>query len=211
MMFEKNFDLEHPSLKRAKPWRKFLFSILLIISAYIGTCLVFYQLSLDKNLKAYQNLDKFRPDLIAVFTGHSGRINLALKIAKKYPQARIFITGVNKRNTLDTLMEAFDLQTTSKLMDIDYWAKNTVENGISTLRMLRKNPGLKNVLIISHDYHLMRINLIMNKLKSKNENYKLYFLGRETNYSNLRNLKILSKEVIKLVRTYLLFLFWSPG
>ena len=96
-------------------------------------------------------------------------------------------------------------------MDIDYWAKNTVENGISTLRMLRKNPKLQNVLIISHDYHLMRINLIMNKLRSDNENYKWHFLGRKTNYSSLRSLKILSKEVIKLMRTHLLFLFWSPG
>jgi len=210
-MLEQNYDFGYSSNKKRKTSKIILFSFLFLIIAYLGACLVFYQLSQDKNLKAYQSLNNFRPDLIAVFTGHSGRINLALKIAKKYPQARIFITGVNKKNTLDTLMEAFDLQTAPQLLDIDYWARNTVENGISTLRMLRKNPHLKNVLIISHDYHLMRINLIMNKLRAENENYEFHFLGRETNYSNIRNLKILSKEVIKLVRTYFLFLFWSPG
>lgn len=210
-MFKKNYNLEYPTPKRNKYPKKIFYFLIFLLFGHLFSCMIFYQISLDKNLKSYQDLSNFNPDLIAVFTGHSGRIPLALKMAKKYPQARIFITGVNKNNTLEKLLEPFDLELRPKLMDIDYWARNTVENGISTIRMLRKNPTLKNVLIISHDYHLMRINLIMDKLKAENEDYKLQFLGRETNYSNFRNLKILSKEVVKLVRTYFLFLFWSPG
>jgi len=210
-MFKKNYDFEFTGSKKKHFSLKIFHTLLLLIFFYLLSCLVFYQLSKEKNLKAYQNLNKFRPDLIAVFTGHSGRIKLALKLAKQYPQARIFITGVNKNNTLENILNPLELEIRPKLMDIDYWARNTVENGISTLRMLRKNPSLQNVLIISHDYHLMRINLIMNKLKSDNEKYKLHFLGRKTNYSSFRSFKILSKEVIKLVRTYFLFLFWSPG
>jgi uncharacterized SAM-binding protein YcdF (DUF218 family) len=207
-MLENSYNLSYPNPKRRGSSKKILYSLLFLIISYLITCLVFFKLSLDKNLKAYQSINDFRPDLIAVFTGHSGRINLALKIAKKHPNARVFITGVNKQNTLNTLMDRFNLQSNS---NIDYTARNTVENGIETLRMLRKNPELKNVLIISHDYHLIRINLIMNKLQRENENYKLHFLGRKTNFSSYRNLKILSKEVIKLLRTHLLFLFWSPS
>lgn len=207
-MFKKNYGLEYPPPK--KPFSKILFFILLPFVVYIVGCFIFYQVSLDKNFKSYQKLNNFSPDLIAVFTGHSGRIPLALKMAKKYPQAKIFITGVNKNNKPERLLELFDPELRPN-MDIDYLARNTVENGLSTIRMLQKNPNLKNVLIISHDYHLIRINLIMNKLKTESEGYNLQFLGRKTDYANFRNIKILSKEVIKLIRTYFLFLFWSPG
>ena len=207
-MFNKDYNLGIPVQKRTSLFKKLLYLILFLIFGYIVACVIFYQVSLNKNLKAYKNLDTFGPDLIAVFTGHTGRIPLALEMAKKYPQARIFITGVNKNNTMEKLMGPFDQKLRPKLMDIDYWAQNTMENGISTIRLLRKNPTLKNVLIISHDYHLMRINLIMDRLKGEKGDYRIEFLGRKTNYSSLRNLKILSKEVLKLARTYFFLLFY---
>ena len=209
-MFRKNKYLISPP-KPKSFFRKILYGLLALILIYLLACLFFYQKSLEKNLKAYKNLPNFSPDLIAVFTGHSGRIHLALKVAQKFPNTRVLITGVHKDNTLESIIGSDNSKTNERILDIDYGARNTVENGISTLRIMRNNPGLKNVLIISHDYHLIRINMVMNKLMRTTEKYGIHFLGKRTNYLNLRNIKILSKEVIKLIRTYFLFLFWSPA
>ena len=94
-------------------------------------------------------------------------------------------------------------------IDIDYWAQNTVENVISTIRYLRQRQGIKNVLIISHDYHIGRIKLIFEHLISNKDNFKLYFLGIETNYKNYQNIKILHKELFKLFRAFVFLVFWD--
>jgi uncharacterized SAM-binding protein YcdF (DUF218 family) len=161
------------------------------------------------NEKSKVMLKNNDPDLIAVFTGDSGRIPMALKVARKYRKAAIFITGVDERNKIDDLIEP-GLGDSKKKVEIDYMAKNTIENVISTLRYLHKNPGIKNILIITHDYHILRISLIMKKFLADNDDYQFYYSGIPTKFSELRNIRILSKEILKWIRTYFIFWIWSP-
>jgi uncharacterized SAM-binding protein YcdF (DUF218 family) len=151
------------------------------------------------------------PDLIVVFTGDQGRIPYALRKAKELKQSQIFITGVHSKNSVQTLLNPLTLSEDfdANFLEIDYLARNTVENVISTLRYLRENRSLKTVLIISHDYHIMRIKLITNKIKASSDQIEFFYEGVPTSYANKRNLKILYKEVYKLFRTYLFLLLWD--
>ena len=57
----------------------------------------------------------------------------------------------------------------------------------------------------------MRIKLILNDIVQPGEDFNFYFSGIKTSYTNWRNLKILYKEVFKLLRTYGFLLFWDSG
>lgn len=163
-----------------------------------------------------RSLEKFfrkSPDLIVVFTGQEGRIPYALKLAKEFGQSRIFITGVNTRNSVETLIRPLTLngQVDTNQLDIDYLARNTFENVISTLRYLREKKDASQVLIISHDYHILRVKTILRSLATyqDNENYEFYYTGVDTDFANWRNIKILYREVFKFVRTYMFLFVWD--
>lgn len=166
----------------------------------------------NSNQETLQTFYNRSPDLIVVFTGDSGRIPLAVKLAKKYKQSNIFITGVYSKNSVDSLLRPLHLGEgiDPNLLTIDYLARNTVENVLSTLRHLRERTGNKKIIVISHDYHVMRIKLIFNHLMEKSDDYKFYYYSVETDYSNFRNIKIMAKEVYKWIRTYGFLILWSP-
>ncbi|MEX0798474.1 MAG: YdcF family protein [Bacteriovoracaceae bacterium] len=157
------------------------------------------------------------PDMIVAFTGDAGRIDYALKLGEQYPSARVFITGVYVKNTLRTLLEKQGtnlsveeyLEQESHHIEIDYLARNTVENGLATLRYAQKFPMVKNILIISSDYHMFRINLIMETLRSRGQIFNFYYEAVETDYTQWRNIKTLTKEVFKLLKTSTFLLFWD--
>ncbi len=188
----------------------FFFLSAVIFCLILGWYFVRNSIQINEQSKAI--LEVTPPDLIAVFTGDAGRIPTALKVARKYKKAGIFITGVDQRNTLTNIIEPLELERnlSKNKFEIDYQATNTIENVLSTLRFLRKNPDIKNILIISHDYHILRINLIMNKFMKKNDSYNFYYSGIPSKFSEFRNIRILSKEILKWIRTYVVLLIWSP-
>ena len=157
------------------------------------------------------------PDVIAVFTGDVGRIDYALKKGEKSPSTKIFISGVYVKNSLKTLLNkqgkfiSVDeyLNQESHHVEIDYLARNTVENGLTTLRYLKTLDVHKNVLIISSDYHIFRISKIMNSLKDENSDYNFYFDSIPSNYTKIANLKKLIKEVYKFFKTSVFLMFWD--
>jgi uncharacterized SAM-binding protein YcdF (DUF218 family) len=163
-----------------------------------------------------RSLEKFfrkSPDLIVVFTGQEGRIPYALRLAKEFGQSRIFITGVNTRNSVETLIRPLTLngQVDTNQLDIDYLARNTFENVISTLRYLREKKDASQVLIISHDYHILRVKTIMRSLATTQDNelFQFYYTGVDTDFGNWRNIKILYREVFKFFRTYFFLFVWD--
>lgn len=171
----------------------------------------------NQNEIAAQAFYKRSPDVIAVFTGDIGRIDYTLKKAEKHPSAKIFITGVYAKNSLKTLLQkqgkdisvAEYLEQESHHIQIDYLARNTIENGLNTLRYLKTLDKHKNILIISSDYHIYRISKIMEALKDNESNYSFYYESIETDYKNFSNLKKLIKEVYKFFKTSTFLMFWD--
>ncbi|MCB0370828.1 MAG: YdcF family protein [Bdellovibrionales bacterium] len=188
-------------------------SFLLFLGCIFYTifCLLFLIVSKNETTLSKQAFFKRPPDLIVVFTGDKGRIPHAMELAKEYNQSNIFITGVYSKNSVNTLIQPLDLEglVDPDLLNIDYLARNTVENVLATLQFLRTKNGIKTVLIVSSDYHIMRIKLILNKVKVLGDNYNFNFAGVSTNYSQARSLKILYTEAFKYLRTYFFLLLWE--
>lgn len=189
-------------------------SVLLVVMffAYIifGVIIIVYANKQNDLSKA--TFFKRPPDLIVVFTGDQGRIPYAFKLSKELRRPQIFITGVHEKNSVETLISQIKPYSdfNPDMLAIDYGASNTVENVIVTLKHLRKYDELSNILIVSHDYHILRIKLIMNEIKSSNDKYHFYYSGKQSEIFNIRNLKILYKEVFKVIRTYIFLLLWNP-
>lgn len=151
------------------------------------------------------------PDLIAVFTGDQGRIPLAVEMASKHTSSKIFISGVFAKNTVDKLVK---LSGKSEGVDtlrfeIDYLARNTLENVISLFNLLKEEPDLKKVLIISSDYHIYRIQKIISALDREESNIDFFYHGTKTNFLSIRAIKILYKEVYKIIQAQAFLLLWD--
>ena len=178
---------------------------------YIMSGYFFILFSDNQNKVTQEKFFKSSPDIIVIFTGDSGRIPYGMRLAKDFNQSNIFITGVYNKNSVETIINPLELgdEIDLNLLEIDYYARNTVENCISTLRHLREKKGFKEILVVSHDYHIPRIKTIFKKIMTDEDPYKLYFSGISTDYSNWRNLKILYTEVYKFLRTYAFLMIWD--
>ncbi len=212
-MFEKKYIFETKSTRFRRYLMNAIFLFFVSFILYTICCFVLILFAESESTEAQKALYNKAPHSIVVYTGQKGRIPFALKKAKEYNQDNVFITGVHSVNSVNSIVQKsvpkeIEEEIDDNQMQIDYLARNTVENTISTLRYLRKTPGLKRILIISHDYHIMRIKLIMNKL-NVDPSYEFYYIGISTNYLKANNIQILYKEVFKFFRTMGFLLFWN--
>lgn len=213
-MFKSKYIFE---TKRTRLFRYTQNIFFLFFMAFIGYsifCFLFILVSQDENKITNNTLYNRPPDIIVVFTGDKGRIPYALKMAKAFKQPNVFITGVYSKNTVQSLIKEIKLgdEINPDLLQIDYLARNTVENVLSTLHYLRQNKNsVKKVLIVSHDYHIMRIKLIVNTLKNDSDNFVFYYTGFQSNYKSTRSIKVLYKEVFKFFRTSAFLALWSTS
>lgn len=147
------------------------------------------------------------PDAIAVFTGDRGRIAYAMELHQKNPTSKLFISGVYSKNSFETLINKQAPTTTVEdpgmQVDLDYESKNTFENVRETVEYLKQNPDLSNILIISSDYHIMRVKLISSHLIHSSKP-NVYFDSVPSEYKNWNDYKKLLKEAVKIARTYVL-------
>lgn len=214
-MFSKKYIFETKKTRFLRYLKNSFFFAALTFCAYSLFCFLLILASQHETGQANEFFYNRPPDLIVVFTGDEGRIPFAMKKAKEFNQPHVFITGVYSSNTV---MNLLDKQIPTEhlegfkqdLIEIDYRAQNTVENVISTLHYTRDRRGIKKVLIISHDYHIMRIQLIMEKLIAESDQVQFYYMGLKSDITTSRGLKLLYKEVFKLMRTILFLIFWSP-
>jgi uncharacterized SAM-binding protein YcdF (DUF218 family) len=201
--------------KGTRMYRHFLSALIMLVSLFLCYTFVCAILLLDarnegKNAKA--SFVQSPPDLIVVFTGGQGRIEFAVKRAQEFKQPNVFITGVHEKNSVKTLINpiATDVEVDeTDHIELDYTARNTVENVVSTLKYLRNNRGLNKILVISSDYHIMRIKMIIATLVHENEKFEFFFSPVPSNYLSMRSIKILYTEVFKLARTKLFLLYWD--
>lgn len=216
-MFEKKYVFETKSTKLKRFYLKLLGGFVFLLGLFILFLFYIPFFASDQKEKADEAFYKKTPDVIAVFTGDGGRISYGLELAEKYPSAKLFITGVYAKNSLKTLLEKQAsnlsveeyLEQESHHIDLEYLARNTVENGLATLNYLATLNGHEDVLIITSDYHVLRSYLIMHTLKDENSTYTFYFEGRKSDYTKWRSLKILIKETYKLLTTSTFLFFWD--
>ena len=192
--------------KQTRSWRKALELFSKFIIFILGYSLLSYGLILysqNENVKTKETFYKKRPDIIVVFTGDRGRIQEAIRLAKEYNQENILISGVHTKNNVSTLIQSHQItdEINHDFLDIDYNAKNTYENVLETLQALRKKSNIDSVLIVSHDYHILRIKSIIEYRRRENDHYKFYFWGVKSPLNSFRSLKIIYKEVFKYFRT----------
>lgn len=216
-MFSRKYVFESRQTRTRRILRNL--SLLLFLFTLTFSLLCIYLPIYAENSNEVTKLAFFKksPDVIAVYTGDFGRLDYTFKKIDKYPSTKVFISGVYSKNNLKTLLdkqgrgisvEEF-IKQESHHIDIEYQARNTVENAIATFNYLRPLDGHKNVLVISSDYHILRISLILNRLKSETDDYNFYYESIPTDYSQTRNLKKLFKEVYKLIRTTAFLIFWN--
>lgn len=212
MLLKSKYIFETKQTKSRRFFKNILFLIASLAILYILFCLFIILFARNQNQLTEDFFYQRPPGLIVIFTGDVGRIPFGLKMAKDFQQPNIFITGVYSRNTVESLLRPMEenLIQDINLLNIDYHARNTVENVLSTLRFLRQSNVENDILIVSHDYHIMRIRMIINRLKDPNDNHRFMYYGLEADYTKRRNLRILTREVFKLIRAYGFLLLWDP-
>ncbi len=212
-MFGPKYIFETRGTRTLRYTRNALVLLLSLSFIYLIAGYFFILFSFNENNTSQQRFFKDSPDLIVIFTGQSGRIPYGMSLAKKYNQSNIFITGVYEKNSVQTLLAPLELEDKidHDLLNIDYYARNTVENCLSTLRHLREKKGFKNILIVSHDYHIPRIKTIFHSIMAEDDDYEIFYSGVETDYTQWRNLKILYTEVYKYLRTYAFLMVWDTS
>ena len=197
--------------KTTKMYRHLQGMLILLVSIFLMYSFVCSILLLDARNETKNSKTTFvqtPPDLIVVFTGGPGRIEYAIKKAQEFKQPNVFITGVHEKNSVKNLVNTIAPEETDHI-ELDYTARNTVENVVNTLKYLRNNRGLNKILIISSDYHIMRIKQIINTLIKEDDKFSFYFSAVTSNYLSFRNIKILYIETFKLVRTKVFLMFWD--
>lgn len=202
------FESKITRLRRLLIAGSFTISLSLLL---LGTFIVY--------IPTYAKLQKARaadafyqksPDAIVVFTGDKGRIAYAMELLKKNPASKLFISGVYAANSFQTLLnKQVDPETKETVPDggvqveLDYESRNTLENVRETIQYLKANPELKKVLIISSDYHIMRVKLIIPHFIDGSEK-EFYFDSVPNNYTSWKETRKLLKEALKIVRTFVL-------
>ena len=210
-MFKSKYIFETRQTRTFR-YLKSIFVVCFVITCFYLACgYLFLQHALSQKNHALERFYGTTPDLIAIFTGDQGRIPYGIELAQKFKQSNIFITGVYGKNNLQTLIKPLTIsgEIDTNIIEIDYFARNTFENAISTLRYLRVKKGFKNILVVSHDYHIPRIQTIFNSIMTDEDNYNLYYIGVKSEYQQLRDYKILYKEVFKYLRTYAFLTIWE--
>lgn len=200
--------------KGTRMYRHFLSVVIIVVSlffCYTFACAILLLDSRSEGKNAVSTFVQTPPDLIVVFTGGPKRIEFAVKKAQEFKQPNVFITGVHEKNSVRTLMSPIDPEAreTTDHIELDYTARNTVENVVSTLKYLRNNRGLNKILVISSDYHIMRIKMIFRNLVHEDEKFEFFFSPVPSDYLSFKNIKILYTEVFKLIRTKLFLIYWD--
>lgn len=198
----------------------FLFIPFLVLMVYVTFFYIMKNFIYAENNKITEFLKTNSFDCIVIFTGDTGRIPLGIITAELKNIPKIFITGVFSKNKISTILKKnftnkvltgteLNIEKSMQKIEIDYQAQNTLGNCISTLQFLRKEKNYKNILVVSSDYHLIRMSFIFHKLQSPDDNFSLFYLPVKGLDYNFRSFKLVTKEIVKLFNVQGIFLFWD--
>jgi uncharacterized SAM-binding protein YcdF (DUF218 family) len=95
------------------------------------------------------------------------------------------------------------LESSNVQVDLDYESKNTFENVRETVQFLKQNKQLNKVLIISSDYHILRISMIFSHFITSSKP-EFYYDSVINKYSTWNDVRKLLKESVKYIRALVL-------
>jgi uncharacterized SAM-binding protein YcdF (DUF218 family) len=119
-----------------------------------------------------------------VFTGAKNRLTTACDLLRDGKISDLFISGVNKNVTKETLQKYYAFCKNNKVT-LGYQARNTKENAKETLDWIKSNK-IKEILLITDSEHMLRclfemeqrtsIKIVPYPIRSKNLRFKKLFL-----------------------------------
>lgn len=185
-----------------------LMGVAALFIVYFVFLLVILMSAKSEQTRVSEGLYQKPADAIVVFTGDKGRIKRALALTTKWPEARVIISGVYGSNTLKTIVTGQDgaeeLLRSPVQVEIDYEALDTLGNVRETLEHLDvSSTEIKRVLVVTSDYHVMRVRMIFEHLM-KNQTFEVYYEGVESNWSKWSNISKLLKESLKTLRVWVI-------
>lgn len=108
--------------------------------------------------------DQTQTEAIVVLTGGRERLKTGFHLLCNQLGKVIFISGVNREETLKSLLKTVDLPAMTCPLDKDqliastylgYWAKNTNENAQETAGWI-KEQSISSLRLVTADYHMPR-------------------------------------------------------
>jgi uncharacterized SAM-binding protein YcdF (DUF218 family) len=154
------------------------------------------------NIQSYENTDLNKKEIegIVVLTGDKFRILEGLKILNSEIGYKLLISGVNKEISIEEIKKEFPKfnQLFNCCVELESISTNTFEN-VREIFFWKKNNNIKNILLITSDYHLPRVELEVNRLLLDKETF-YYGVKYDNQKINIR-MKKLIVEYIKYLRT----------
>ena len=154
------------------------------------------------NIQSYKNTDLNKKEIegIVVLTGDKFRILEGLKILNSKIGYKLLISGVNKEISIEEIKKEFPKfnQLFKCCVELESISTNTFEN-VREIFFWKKNNNIKNILLITSDYHLPRVELEVNRLLLDKET-SYYGVKYDNQKINIR-MKKLIVEYIKYLRT----------
>lgn len=208
--FRFNLSENKKTLHLAMKISLFFFVFFIVYCLVITFVFQVYSKSASKEAEFY--FFEKSPDIIAVFTGDKGRLEYAFQLLEKYPESKLLISGVYNKNTLQSLMQKipgnFNEEQASQIVELDYQAKNTVQNVLMTLQYIKKDLTNKKILIISSDYHLLRIKFLIDTFNNSNTTETIQYFGVSSESNFFQKIIDTSIESFKMIRTAIFSYFW---
>ena len=154
------------------------------------------------NIQSYKNTDLNKKEIegIVVLTGDKFRILEGLKILNSEIGYKLLISGVNKEISIEEIKKEFPKfnQLFNCCVELESISTNTFET-VREIFFWKKNNNIKNILLITSDYHLPRVELEVNRLLLDKETF-YYGVKYDNQKINIR-MKKLIVEYIKYLRT----------
>ena len=154
------------------------------------------------NIQSYKNTDLNKKEIegIVVLTGDKFRILEGLKILNSEIGYKLLISGDNKEISIEEIKKEFPKfnQLFNCCVELESISTNTFEN-VREIFFWKKNNNIKNILLITSDYHLPRVELEVNRLLLDKETF-YYGVKYDNQKINIR-MKKLIVEYIKYLRT----------
>jgi uncharacterized SAM-binding protein YcdF (DUF218 family) len=199
-------------------WYTTLFSFIFlvsVISIFLFANSIYLNLPNAINFDLNSKQDKF--PLIVVLTGGKGRIKYALDLYQKGAGEKIFIVGLDKKASLETVLKdalsnnlsANELNKMIQNIEVDRESLNTIENA-KVLKKFLEERKITRVLIITSIYHVKRVQYLFSKILPKNIELNFSWVEREPFdlfvwYKSLNGIWVTLTEYIKYLYARLIY------